>query len=217
MDPKLWYIKGLPLFAASADLAQRLKLIGRVERWGHRANVALRADPGEVQVVIAGGVELSDGRYDSLALLSPGDVFGDFGTSDRACTLRAHDDLLIASFDRETFEHETSAHLGVLRANVGVVRRRELTVPVSSLLYTAPTLRLANVLLHVAQAIGTVDGDCATLDFQPRPRGLARVSGLADPTVSDIVEAFKRDRIVEVGRTQLVIPSIERMRQLAIG
>lgn len=216
MQPKLWYIRGLPLFTDAGDLAERLRTIGRVERWGHRANVILPNDPREVRVVLSGQAELADGRYDALTRLTAGDVFGELRADEAAYTLKAYDDLLIASLPRDLFESETSGALGEFRARVGRLRRLSLAMPVGPLLYTAPQRRLSNVLLHFAESVGAIDGDEGRLGFVPNRRALARLSGLADPTVSDIVDGFRRDQIVKVGRTELVIPSIEQMRKLAI-
>lgn len=217
MSPRLWYIRGLQLFASDADLADRLQTIARVERWGHRAKIALHDEPREVRVLLSGQLELSDGRYDVVARLGRGDVFGEFGESDQAYMLRAYDDLLIATLPRDEFEDAAANALGSLQARVGVMRRRALAMPAASLLYSPPQRRVGSVLLHLAESFGSVEDDRGSLDFTPRNRSLAQLSGLADPTVSDIVDGFKRDRIVEIGRTKLVIPSIERMRQLAIG
>jgi CRP-like cAMP-binding protein len=215
--PKLWYIRGLPLFSGDSDLAERLRTVGRVERWGHRAAIAHREDPTEVQVILSGHVELADGLHDAVTRLSPGDVFGELGDSSAESILRAYDNVLIASLRRTAFEEQTKDRLGELATIVGFVRRRSLSVPVASLLYTTPRRRIAGVLLHFVESAGSLEDDRGELDFVPSNRSLARLSGLADPTVSDIVNAYSRDRVVEVGRTNLVIPSLERIRQLAIG
>lgn len=214
MRPKLWYIRNLQLFRSTDGLDARLRDIGRVERWGHRAEVSMRADPAEVQIVLSGVVELTDGTFDARVRLSAGDLFGELGSSEQICRLHAYDDLVIASIDRTVFDAETSGRLGELRASLGVVRRRSLAMPVTSLLYSPPRLRLANTLLHVVDTVGHRNGERGHLDFRPSARGLARVSGLADSTVRELLDSFAQDDLITLGRSELVVPSLETMRLL---
>lgn len=217
--PKLWYIRGLDLFTdASEDLYEELRDQGRIERWGHRAQIAHREEPGELQIVLRGRIELRDGATATTLRLNTGDVYGDTGggQSDDA-QLRAYDDTVVVALSRPDFEELAAEQLGYLQTQIGIVRRRNLAVPVSTLLYTTPERRLAKVLTHIIETYGTVREDEGRLDASPKARNLARLSGLADPTVSDIFDAMRRDRIVEVGKTELVIPSLDRMRELALG
>lgn len=214
--PKVWYVSGLGL-NQSGEVLGSLREQGRVERWGHRAEIRHREDPSEVYVVLRGSVDMRDGAHQIDLRLRPGDVFGETGESASNSVIVAYDDTDIAAVDRRTFDETAGAALGTLITRAGLVRRQRVEVPASMLLYTPPQPRLAKVLLHLVETYGDLNDDTGRLGFSLHTRGLARVSGLARRSVSDIFDAMQREHIVEVGRTEIVIPSIELMRKLAIG
>lgn len=219
--PKLWYVKGLGLERAKTDLLGDIREKGRVERWGHRAEIHHRDEPSEVYVVLRGSIDVQDGAHDVVLRLRPGDVYGETGETDaepgHRARVQAFDDTTISALDRAKFDELTGSKLGRLVAPVGIVRRQTVGVPASMLLYTTPQRRLAKILLHLVETYGDVDDDHGRLSFGLKSRNLARVSGLAPRSVSDIFDAMQRERVVEVGRTELVIPSLDLMRELAIG
>jgi CRP-like cAMP-binding protein len=216
--PKYWYVKGLDLNGTSADVVTEIRDVGRMERWGHRARVHHRDEPDEVYVVLEGGVRLHDGAHDVTLRLKPGDVYGETGLQEHPTheLVRAHDDTVLAALDRDAFEKITTGQIGELQTQIGLVRRQSLAVPATLLLYTAPKQRVARVLLHLVEEYGAVEEESGLVDFGLRTRNLARLTGLAQHTVSDIFDTMQRERVVEVGRTELVIPSLDQIRELAI-
>jgi CRP-like cAMP-binding protein len=216
--PKYWYVKGLDLQHAQGDVTAAIREAGRLERWGHRARIFHRDEPDEVYVVLEGSIDLHDGAHDVALRLKPGDVYGETGIEETTGHehVRAYDDTLLAALPRDVFEQITQGSLGDLEVQFGLMRRLNLAVPVRLLLYTPPRRRIARVLLHVAEEHGDLEDDTAKVGFGLRTRNLARVSGLAQHTVSDIFDSMQREHVVEVGRTQLVIPSLEQIRELAI-
>lgn len=217
--PKLWYVRGLGLSRGQRELLGTAREAGRVERWGHRAQIRHRDEPSEVYIVLGGSIDLHDGAHDLALRLRVGDIYGETGQpgDDDDAEVRAYDDTVIAALDRASFDELVGQALAPLETQLGLVRRQSLSVPASMILYTTPKRRLAKVLLHLLEQYGTIRGDTGRLEATLKSRNLARVSGLAPRSVSDIFDAMQRDRIVEVGRTELVIPSLETMRELAIG
>lgn len=218
--PKLWYVKGLGLNRGDRDLVAPIREVGRVERWGHRAEIHHRDEPSEVYVVLSGSLDLHDGAHDLALRLRPGDIYGETGEFDPAAPaamVRAYDDTVISALERSTFDELVGQDLTPMETQLGLVRRQSLSVPASMLLYTTPKRRLAMVLLHLLEQYGDIRGDTGRMEVGLKTRNLAKVSGLAPRSVSDIFDAMQRDRVVECGRTELVIPSLETMRELAIG
>lgn len=210
--PRFWYVRGLSLDQA---IGAELQREGRVERWGHRASVQLRDDPDEVQTVLDGRLSLTDGEFEARPLLTQGDVFGLVTPDEQAGELHALDDLKIVTVRRDFFEELLRERAGELAANVGLVRRTRLSVPVESLWYSTPRHRVAKLLLRVIEAVGRTSDGIGTLDFVPRTKILARLSGLAEPTVSAIVEDMQRHQIVAIHRGRMDA-SLEMLRAIAI-
>ena len=214
--PKLWYIRGVDLFRDNPQLVDELRSEGRLERWGHRAQIAHREEPGEIHVVMNGDVELYDPFYETSLRLGRSGLFGVIAERSGETRLKALDDTIIAALPRPRFDELAGRSLGRMEANLGIVRRRRLAVPVSMLLYTPPRSRLARVLVHLIEEYGVVDDETGILEMVPNHKTLARLSGLADRTVSDIFETLTKDRVIEVGSTKLVVPSLDEVRNLAI-
>ncbi len=217
-SPKLWYVRGLGLDKHSKVVAT-LAEDGRVERWGHRARVSHREDPGEVHIVLSGALDLRDGAHDVGIRLRPGDVFGETGhESVRGDSgIIAYDDTRLVAVHRSLFDDTARDALGSMTARTKLMRGRTLMVPASMLVYTAPEPRLARVILHLVERYGRVEGDRASLDVAVHSRVLARMSGLAHRAASDIFDSMQRRQFVEVGRNGLWVPSVEGLRAVVTG
>lgn len=211
-----WYIQGLDLFANRPDLRDEIRREGRLERWGHRANISHREEPGEVHVIVDGRVQLYDPYHDTTLKLGRSALFGVTASGSPDTNLHALDDTVIAALPRKRFDELTSMSLGTLDTQVGIVRRQRLSVPVSLLLYTQPRSRLAGVIVHLIEEYGSLDDQAGALAIAPRTRTFARLSGLADRTVSDIFEEMTKEKVIEVGTTSLVVPNLEQIRNLAL-
>jgi CRP-like cAMP-binding protein len=205
----LWYVNGGPL---PTDLIEELREAGRVHRWGHRAEITLRPNPDELVAILGGHVDL-DGP--SRTRLTRGDLFGELHEGSSAKLVRAYDDVQMSSIGRDAFHAIILNHDVRLNANAGAVRRRQLWVPLDRLLYTPPQQRLARVVLHLVGEHGESEGAGATLGFGLRIRALARLCGLAEPEVSDIVERLVREQIIDIGRSRFDVTDLERVRDLA--
>ena len=206
----VWYVRGAPL---PSDMLDAIREQGRVHRWGHRAEIALRPTPDEVTAVLSGGVEL--GERAPLRLAS-GDVFGELQDGAARALIRAYDDVQLSSLRREAFENIIDGRDVGLVASTGAVRRRQLWVPLRELIYTPPRQRLARVVLRLVDEHGVRDGLQAQLQFALRPRALARLCGLAEREVSDIVDELVQQQIINLSRTRLDVSDLEKVRQLAI-
>ena len=143
--PPIWFFRGLRLQdRLPFDVYERLRSEGRVERWGHHAQIHHAPGSGDVYVVLKGSVSIwklpsSGGR---AARLKPGDVFGALGApmDDVARPLvQAFDDTTLVAFEREQFNEQIARHIGTIKLSSKRLRRNKgVEMPLRPLLYTSP-------------------------------------------------------------------------------
>ena len=212
-DPSLWYIRQLGLTRrVPSDIAAELRKLGRLERWGHRAIVTRR--PSDIVVIMSGGMDLNDGAHRDLVRLKPGDLFGDNGKGADGDVLRAFDDTTVLRLDRDAFDTIVSDHLGTFGTTVGLRKRKNLSIPVSELLYRPSIPRIARGLELLSEAYGEVSGGRAEVPILLKPRHIAELTGVAAPRTRKILEMLEGDRLIEVGRNGLVVPDVSSLALL---
>ncbi len=219
MSGAIWYFRGLRFGErVPAQVMEALRKSGRIERWGHNADITHEGDDGRVYVVLQGGVYVQD-RARERAPLRRGDAFGALHEDARAeSALRAFDDTLLVSATREDFDALAGPHLGESIAALGApLRRKRYTVPLSSLLYAEPEHRFARAVLHLIETRGQLSGDHGELRFPHAAHRLAPLIGVSPQRAREIVRALSARDIVRDAPTSLIVPSLEQLREVAVG
>ena len=226
LSPQIWFFHQLNLEQRLPDgVMDILTEEGRLERWGHMARVDHDRDDDELLLILGGNVVVSDGTQGRELALKRGDVFGKTsfagevgaalaGQEARATAL---EETTLCAMPRETFRDKVRGHLGHLEASVGGLRRQTtLEVPVMPLLFTTPVSRLAKVLIHLIETRGRIDGDLGHFDAVLRPAKLVQLTGLDRTRVRLLLELFFQEGILEVAGRRVIVPSMERLRGLAM-
>jgi hypothetical protein len=207
MRPSVWFFKGLGLDERLGDeVRERMKELGRMERWGHSGEVHGAGDEDMIAVVLKGGVWADDGTQARRVLLKPGDALGGLAGS-REGALFAHDETELLTLPRARFDEAIAPHVG---AREGLF----IEVPTAPLLYTTPTSRVARALTH------WVDGlDPGAEYVTPRVplRALGRFVGLDRERARAALAVLGSDGAIERKRTRLRVKDLEALKRHARG
>jgi CRP-like cAMP-binding protein len=161
-------LRRVPLFAQlGPDELQRVAAMARERPYPRNSVIVFENDPGDALFVVAAGqvkVVLvgEDGREVILAVLGPGDFFGELALIDdepRSAHVIAMDDARLLVLRRDDFHQALEAHpriaLGLLRALSRRLRRADDKIGALVLLDVYG--RVARALLELASDAGSGD------------------------------------------------------------
>jgi CRP/FNR family transcriptional regulator, cyclic AMP receptor protein len=191
----------LPLFAAlDDDAAAALEAVmstRAVERGHH---IFREGDTGDrLFVVLDGKVKISraaaDGRENLLAVLGPGEMFGELSLFDpgaRTATATTITDSRLASLD-----HDDLRPLLIERPGVAVhllqalaKRLRRTNEAMADLVFSDVPGRVAKALLDLAEKFGTAEGDGVRVRHDLTQEELAQLVGASRETVNKALSEF---------------------------
>ena len=210
---KLWYLKNINLFKSLSDEQIRMvaqhTLMREVRR---REMLYLPGDAGDrVYILKRGLVKISalqaDGREVILALLRPGEVFGEEAVLDSAPRdhmAEAYEDALLCIVNKADFLDMLRSYpeLAFQVTKLIGFRLRTLRTRVEKLLFRGATARLAAILLDLARDHGVSDGNGIRLALRLSQQDLASLIGLTRESVNLGLTEFRRQGWVAVeGRT----------------
>lgn len=210
---KLWYLKNVNLFhemsAAEMAMVERTTVMKEIRR---KEVVYLPGEPGDRVYVLKRGVVkiatlMEDGREMILALLRPGEVFGEESVLDgapRDHMAEAYDDALICVIGRNDFMDMLKSHPDMAFKVTKLIgfRLRTFRARVESLLFKGAPARLAQILLDLSAEHGVRDSAGILLPLKLSQQDLANLIGLTRESVNLALADFRRRGLVEVeGRT----------------
>jgi CRP/FNR family transcriptional regulator, cyclic AMP receptor protein len=191
----------LPLFVALDDDAaaalEGVMTTRSIER-GH--TVFREGDTGDrLFVVLDGKVKISraaaDGRENLLAVLGPGEMFGELSLFDpgaRTATATTITDSRLASLD-----HDDLRPLLIERPGVAVhllqalaKRLRRTNEAMADLVFSDVPGRVAKALLDLAEKFGTAEGDGVRVRHDLTQEELAQLVGASRETVNKALSEF---------------------------
>jgi CRP/FNR family cyclic AMP-dependent transcriptional regulator len=191
----------LPLFVALDDEAAAALEAVMSTRAVLRGHVVFReGDPGDrLFVVLDGKVKISraaaDGRENLLAVLGPGEMFGELSLFDpgpRTATATSVTDSRLASLD-----HDDLRPLLVDRPGVAVhllralaLRLRRTNEAMADLVFSDVPGRVAKALLDLSEKFGTAEADGVRVRHDLTQEELAQLVGASRETVNKALSEF---------------------------
>ncbi|HVV77409.1 MAG TPA: Crp/Fnr family transcriptional regulator [Mycobacteriales bacterium] len=215
-----------PLFAAldpdSADTLEKV-LTSRTVNRGHV--VFAEGDPGDrLFIVLEGKVKIyrasADGRENLIALLGPGEMFGELSLFDpgpRTASVSAVTDSTLASLD-----HDDLRPLLLERPGVGVEllralaqRLRRTNDAMADLVFTDVPGRVAKALIELAAKFGVGEAEGTRVRHDLTQEELAQLVGASRETVNKALSEFAHRGWLRIeGRSVLLIDE-ERLTRRA--
>jgi CRP-like cAMP-binding protein len=223
---KLWYLKHINLFHGMSDEQMRMVEERTVMREIRRKEVLyLPGDAGDrIYLLKRGVVKISaltdEGKEIILALLRPGEVFGEEAVLEEAPRdhmAEAYEDALICVITRQDF-------MGILRAHPEMVfkvtklvgfRLKTLRNRVEGLLFKGAPARLAQTLLDLAHEHGVRDAQGILLPLKLSQQDLASLIGVTRESVNLALADFRSRGLIETEGRALRLLRPEALRALA--
>ena len=223
---KLWYLQRFRLLDAMTEPQKRMveKMTRMLEiKRGQR--VYMPGDPSDQIFLLKVGVVKistigSDQQETILALLYPGDIFGELAIvedSPRDHIATAHEDIVLCALGRDLLlkmAQETPA-LGYHITKIMGLRLRRFRTRVEELLCKSAHARIAHTLLDLAADYGIPDEQGILVPLRLNKADLGNLVGLARETVNIVLQDFKQRGLVEAGRRNIRINDPARLRAVA--
>ena len=223
---KLWYLKNVNLFHGMSESQMRMVEERTVMREIRRKEMLyLPGDAGDrVYLLKKGVVKISslteDAREIILALLRPGEVFGEEAVLDespRDHMAEAYEDALICVIPKNEFMAMLSAHPDMAFKVTKLIgfRLKTFRNRVEGLLFKGAPARLAHTLLDLARDHGVKDSFGILLPLRLSQQDLANLIGVTRESVNLALTDFKSRGLVEADGRSLRLLKPEDLKALA--
>lgn len=218
-------LQAVPFFANLTEDQLNVLAKGLMSRrFGPDQIIFHLGDPGGLLYVIGRGkVKIShttsDGQEVMLAILGPGDFFGEMALIDeapRSATAMALETTETWTLHREEFvaylQDNPDLALHVLRTLAGHIRR--LNVQLADIFFLDLPGRLARTLLNLADQYGrhTVEG--TIIDVSLTQTDLAEMTGATRVSINKALGRFKRSGWVRVAGKELTVLDRQALEEL---
>jgi len=222
---KLWYLKNVNLFHGMSDDQMRMVEERTVMREIRRKEVLyLPGDAGDrIYLLKRGVVKIStlteDGREIILALLRPGEVFGEEAVLEdapRDHMAEAHDDALLCVITRSDFMAVMRAHPEMAFKVTKLVgfRLKTLRNRVEGLLFKGAPARLAQTVLDLARDHGVKDAKGILVPLKLSQQDLANLIGVTRESVNLALADFRSRGLVELEGRSLRVLQPDQLKAL---
>ncbi|MEZ5788215.1 MAG: Crp/Fnr family transcriptional regulator [Xanthobacteraceae bacterium] len=221
-------ISACVLFRGLGEL-QRAKLSTRtrVRHYAAGETIFLMGDAGAtLMAVVAGSVQISvpspDGKEILLAIMQPGEIFGEIGLLDgkeRSADARAMGACSLAVLDRKDvlslFEECPSAYSDVVMLLCDRIRRT--TTQMAEVTLLDLPVRLAKALLRAAAAEGAASAGPGHTNDRVilSQRALGKIVGATRESVNKCLRNWQRAGLVEVANGGIRITDLAALQALA--
>lgn len=222
---KVWYLRQTRLFDRLGEADLRRLAQGSEMYEYPRGRVILGAgyDPDRIYFVKTGRVKISayspDGKEQILALLGPGDLFGELTPVEArgAVRVEAFAQSIVCSLHRTMFEDVIKKTPEVALQMIRVLARRLQAAEkeIEDLALRDVPGRLAALLLRVGEEYGERHDRGIRLAFRLTHQDLAHMIGSTRETVTTILRRFRDEGLIAVDRKTVIILDRERLNAVA--
>ncbi len=219
-------LRQTPLFRSLDDEAANALRAAMQELRVRRGEVLFHeGDAGDrLYVVTDGKVKLgrtsSDGRENLLAILGPGQMFGELSLFDpgpRSATVTAVTDVRLLSLSHEELLSWLSGRPGVVRGLLSQLagRLRRTNEVVADLVFSDVPGRVAKALLDLADRFGRSADDGIHVHHDLTQEELAQLVGASRETVNKALADFVNRGWLRLEPRSVVIMDVQRLRRRA--
>jgi CRP/FNR family transcriptional regulator len=219
-------VRQAPLFAAlDQEAADALRAtMSRVEL-DRGAVLFHEGDPGDrLYVIVEGKVKLGrasgDGRENLLAILGPGEMFGELSLFDpgpRNATATAIADTVLIGLGNEDLTAWLSGRPAVARQLLSALARRlrRTNEALADLVFSDVPGRVAKQLLDLSERFGTSVEDGLRVSHDLTQEELAQLVGASRETVNKALADFASRGWLRLEARAVVLLDVERLRKRA--
>ena len=221
------FIRNVPFFTdiEAGELAKIVR-VGVRKKYKKGSIILLEEETGAALfVIISGKVKIvrtdDDGREVILSILGENDFFGEMSILDglsRSATVVAITKSELFMIHRRDFlklmQDYPSVAISLLRELT--LRLRKADAQIKSLSLKDAAGRVANVILQLADDIGTIRKGRVEIDELPLQQDLANMAGTSRETISRVVHMFIKKGHLELQGNKLIINDYEKFKGIYI-
>lgn len=219
------FLATVPIFS-SLDFEDLDPLAGKLRRRGYQRGEVVfhQEDPADrMYIIVEGSIRISitseDGREKDLAVLQPGDCFGEMALldgSNRSATATAVDATQTLALYREDFMEFLQEHPQVVAQTTSLLtsRLRSVNQMLGDMAFLDVPTRLAKQLLELADAQANEAGPSGPIEVPMGQDQLARLVGASRETISRALNSYRRLGILSTSHRRITIndrDALERM------
>ncbi|MEY3734161.1 MAG: hypothetical protein RL347_1520 [Actinomycetota bacterium] len=215
-----------PLFSAlDAEAAAALRASMTEKRVPRSGIIFSEGEPGDrMYVILDGKVKLGqtspDGRESLLAVLGPGEVFGELSLFDpgpRTATATAVTDTVVVGLGHGDLRPWLTGRPEVAEALLQALaqRLRRTNEALADLVFSDVPGRVAKQLLELADKFGQPGPDGVLVHHDLTQEELAQLVGASRETVNKALADFTQRGWVEVDQRQVLLIDMERLARRA--
>jgi len=224
---KLWYLKRFPLFTGFTRKEMgEVERLTEMRRYGKGEVLYLPGQLGNQLFLIKSGIVklsrlLADGRELTLALLKPGDVFGELeviGDAPRSAQATAYGPTVLCAMQKRDVLRwmQRKPDLALRITKLIGLRRHVIERCLERLLFRAAPAKLAALLLDLATQFGRqTTGGRLIIDVPLTHQELANLTGSVRETVSDVLLQFRDHGLIAIDRRRIELRDRAALTRLA--
>lgn len=224
MTEELKVLRNVPIFSELGDAElEKIARLGTRKKYKKGNIVVLEQEMGAALfVILSGKVKVVrndvDGREVILSMFGPGEFFGEMSLLDGL----ARSATVIATTKSELLMVHRRDFLELIHQNPQVAisllaelarRLRKADTQIKSLSLKDAAGRVANVLLLLAEDVGTFRKGKVDIPDLPLQQDIANMAGTSRETVSRILHQFMRNNHIEMHGNTLTINNYEEFRK----
>lgn len=214
----------IPIFASLGN-EDRRSLARQIGRQSFRKGTLLfrRGETGDaLYIIIRGQIRIfastRKGNEITLALLGPGEFFGEMALLDRqprSANAEATEDTELHILQRDNFfsflMHKESALRAILYALSRRLRRTDDLLTEACFLQISH--RLARKLVELSETVAAAEGAPASYNICTTQRELAGMIGATRESVNKELNILRRKGLVQTSRSRITVRDLERLKR----
>lgn len=220
---KISFLRKIPLFTRmSRKEIRQVEAIAREKEFTRGEMIFQEGEVGDsLYILVSGLIKIfrssSGGRVKTLALLEPGDFFGEMAILDReirSASARVLDDACLLVIHRRDFSgilrKASDIHFKIMETLCARLRNADAQIDMLS--FQSVLGRLANTLLELAQKHGVRTPQGVMIKLELTHEDLSEMVGSAREMVTKIMNRFRRMRCILLEGRHIYITDQEKLR-----
>lgn len=224
MDEHYWILKRCGLFEQmSKDQIRLIESRSRFRKFSKGSVIYLPSDQSDsVMLVVSGRIKLyhltPDGKQALLALIDPGELFGELALLDSGhreefaeCMEPAEVVAIPRSVIQQLMESHAEVSLGVTRL-IGL-RQRRIERRLKSLLFRSNRERLVHLLVELIEKYGQSNPEGVQIGIRLSHQDLANIIGSTRETVTVLLGELGSDQLLSIKKRKIIVPDPVRLAE----
>lgn len=219
---KVWYLENFNLFhSLQKEEMEELGKMTLMRSCIRNQVIYFTEDPSDkIYFLKQGKVKLSryaaDGREIILAILGPGEVFGELAISGQAHrdeTAEALEDSMVCIINVPEMEMmlERNPRLNLSITKLIGLRRRKVESRLASLVFKSSEQRICSFIYESAKEYGQAHSSGIELVLRLTHEDIAKLTATARPTVSAVFSDLEKRNIISYNRKRILIKNSDAL------